>query len=43
MSIYEYNEEEHMRMEREQHYEEIVAKIIEKYSLDEETAREYCK
>lgn len=37
VSIYEYNEEEHMRTERDEW------KIIEKYSLDEETAREYCK
>lgn len=70
VSIYEYNEEEHMRMEREQHFEEglkeglgkgeilgavktyrefnlsddeIVAKLVEKYNLNEETAREYCK
>lgn len=66
VSIYEYNEEEHMRMEREQHYEdglklgeirgsvdtyrefnlsddEIVVKLIKKYSLDEETARKYCE
>lgn len=62
MSIYEYNEEEHMRMEREQHYEdgmlygviktlqefdipeeEIVAKIMTEYNLNEETAKELCQ
>lgn len=66
VSIYEYNEEEHMRMEREQHYEdglkegeilgaismcrdfklsedEIVAKLVEKYGLQEDVARKYCK
>ena len=66
VSIYEYNEEEHMRMEREQHYEdglkegeilgaismcrdfklsedEIVARLVEKYGLQEDVAREYCK
>ena len=62
MSIYEYNEEEHMRMEREQHYEdglkegeilgaismcrdfklsedEIVARLVEKYGLQEDVER----
>ena len=58
VSIYEYNEEEHMRMERDEWKirgavemcrdfnlsdEEIVAKLVEKYNLNEETAREYCK
>lgn len=40
MSIYEYNEEEHMRMEREQHYEDGmlygIIKTLREFDIPEE-------